>query len=544
MAKKQLETDGQYEEWFRKIQEASQKHELKHKQPAENSGEQKAENTGKSKKSWILPIIIFFLALIPRLLFLYSTNPQNAGFAWYGDVYHHWQIAYFSKTVGFFHGFLRLWDLKGMEYYWGLMHPLVLATIFTITGSVDIIIQRFLSIISGSFTAVFIFILVKRYFNIWAALAAGIWIAFFPVTLFSDTLGMQEQLGMFFLLAGIIVWPRHAILTGILWAFASMVRAEYWLFSLFLIFTAVFYRLKGHSSKKIAVLASYLVLILLYMKYLANYTNNPIYPIWWNYFATVAGQWIANASEPLDPNQLQAQWVARVFLLIGAVGMFLTFIKRPKYSLLFMLGFLNITFISFMFSVAAYAHGYFDRFLVDRLFSYPYVYLAVFLIIFFFSFLPNIFSKTKIAFYLVGFLIFVAALGLSQLSWNKINHYFEIAQRAYINDVRYAAVIAKYDREGNILFPADTPELTYVLVRNHKISGKRLIGSMFDPFYYAKPEDKLEDTEKKFFAWLKKEDIRIIVRTIKPEYLELFKKYPSRLKKLENYYGVEIYEVL
>jgi len=59
---------------------------------------------------------IFLLAALPRLFVIFFvTDPQNPGLGWYGDTFHHWQIAYLSKEIGFSQGFLRLWDFKGLE---------------------------------------------------------------------------------------------------------------------------------------------------------------------------------------------------------------------------------------------------------------------------------------------------------------------------------------------------------------------------------------------------------------------------------------------
>src|SRR5215207_3401390 len=92
---------------------------------------------------WIA-FLIFIAALALRLYSLFNiTNPQNSGVeGWYSDTYHHWQIAYLSNQIGFNEGFLRLWDLKGLEYFWGLMHPLIGSLLISITGSADIVIFR------------------------------------------------------------------------------------------------------------------------------------------------------------------------------------------------------------------------------------------------------------------------------------------------------------------------------------------------------------------------------------------------------------------
>ena len=100
------------------------------------------------KSSWpsinfLTAVILFLGAFIARLYFLFFvSDPNNPGAGWFGDAYHHWQIAYLTKTVGLSHGFLRLWDLKGMEFFWGILHPVLTMTAFTLTGSVSIAVER------------------------------------------------------------------------------------------------------------------------------------------------------------------------------------------------------------------------------------------------------------------------------------------------------------------------------------------------------------------------------------------------------------------
>ena len=162
------------------------------------------------KINWLevgIAAALFGLAFGVRLCFLLKNDPQNPGYGWYGDVYHHWQIAYLSKTIGFKTDFLRLWDLKGLEFFWGLLHPLVLIILFGITGSIDIIIPRLLAIFGGSLVIVFWYFLLKKCFGRLAGIMGALWATFMAVAWFSDTLGMQEQLGLPLLLGGILAWP-------------------------------------------------------------------------------------------------------------------------------------------------------------------------------------------------------------------------------------------------------------------------------------------------------------------------------------------------
>jgi len=163
-------------------------------------GHKEEEKQGWSKTLILVSILVFAIAFSSRMVFLFFfTDPHVVGTDWYGDVYHHWQIALLSKEVGFSHGFLRLWDLKGLEYYWGLMHPLVLILGFIVSGSIDILVPRMVSVIFSSLAISLLFLIITRYFNKKAGFAAAIFASFVPVALFSDTLGMQEPLGLFFL---------------------------------------------------------------------------------------------------------------------------------------------------------------------------------------------------------------------------------------------------------------------------------------------------------------------------------------------------------
>ena len=491
------------------------------------------------------PLILFLLAFGVRIAFMLLNDPQSPGYGWYGDVYHHWQIAYLSKAIGFKVGFLRLWDLKGMEFFWGLMHPLVLVILMTLTTSVNIIIPRLLSIFCGSMVVVFIYLLVRRNFGRLVAFVIGFWAVFFSVVLFSDALGMQEQLGLFFLFAGLLAWPSWGWLSGLLWAFGSMVRSEYWLFGVGLVVAGLFERRKKTTEKKVLMFIFYSIPIILYMKYMNNHTGNVIFPIYWNYLASFVGEWFSSVGEPLDKVQLLGQWVGRGFFGIGVIGCLVTFWKRPKDYLFYLLGFFNVTFIGFMFGFGAYIHGFFDRFWVDRLLAFPYLFLGIVFLLFFLGWLPNWFKKIKLPFLVVGIALTVAITGASQLAWGHIFKYLKAAQAPYQTELEIAEGIAKQIPEvGKILFPSGRPALTYALVYNHRLDGRRIIGDMYDPYYYAQEGEALSEIEEEMIEWLEREEIGLIIQGGKQEYFDLFKSQASHFKKLGESGNVSLYEFL
>ena len=62
----------------------------------------------RASESWInartlaIAAGVFLLAAVPRLVVIFFvTDPQNPGIGWYGDTFHHWQIAYLSMEIGF-----------------------------------------------------------------------------------------------------------------------------------------------------------------------------------------------------------------------------------------------------------------------------------------------------------------------------------------------------------------------------------------------------------------------------------------------------------
>lgn len=501
--------------------------ELIDSEPAKKDEAASNEKLELEKRDLIFAVAIFFMALIPRLVYVFIlSNPNFPG--WYTDVFHHWQIAYLTREIGFHQGFLRLWDFKGMEFFWGLLHPLVLVILFYLTGSMSIIIPRLLSIVGGSISIVLIFFIVRRFFGKNTALASAIFATFFPISLFSNTSGMQEELGMPLILLGIFLWPRNPILIGILFALASMVRAEYWLFAVGLIGAGII--LRRNLDKVLVLVFSYLVMILIYMKYLANYTGNYIYPIYWNFLANVKGVWSVDL--PIVGEKLLAKQISQGIFVFGIIGAILTLVKRPKHALFFLFGFGNIFFIGFMVGFGAYVKGYIPRFWVDRFYNWPYLFTATLIIILLFYYLPQKLGRLKNLAYGFAWIILICGILLSQLIWKPINYFMEPVAAMYNNEKSLAHAIATVYKEGKVLLPEDHVFITYFLAHDYGINGKKMVGQMFDPFYYfpdkKDPFNNWGEDREKVLNWLKDNDIRLIALTNKkPTYLGLIEREPK-----------------
>lgn len=503
------------------------------------------EEKGKKISRWsvLLALFILVLAFAPRLYYLFFVSgTQNAGAGWYGDTYHHWQIAYLTKTVGFKHGFLRLWDLKGMEYFWGILHPLVLVVLFTLTGSVDILVPRLLSVFCGSLSVVLLFLIVRRYFNFQSALASAILIALNPIGVFNDASGMQEPLGIVLLLAGIYLWPQKDFLTGILWALSGMVRAEFWLFGLGLVGAILI--LERNFNRKIGLSLGYGIPTLFYMKVLLDKTGNPIYPVWWSFLGNAVGRW--QAKVPLTQTQYLARFVFIAIFALSSVGILFVFRKKPRGWLLSLLGLGNFWFLGGFVGLTEYIKSYVHYFWVVRIFLLPYIFLGFALAVLFLEIVPKawpVFGRLKL-----GWIFVFLILAASQLSWRAIWYYFGPTIPIWENEVELAEQVAGYYKEGTILLPEYDPQFTYALVKLGGIKGENIEGQMFDVFYYL-DGDAFSDWLKnraRVLDWLKEDNIRLLVVDEKRHrYQELIAREPQFFKLLDknSNFCLEIYEV-
>src|SRR5258705_12675337 len=110
---------------------------------------------GPGSIGWRWIALVMAAASAPRFVYLFFfTDPENAGDP-FTDAYHHWQIAYLTQEVGLAQG--RLWDMRGWEYFWGALHPLVVGAAFFLGGSIDIVVARVVSLVFGAVAVGLIF---------------------------------------------------------------------------------------------------------------------------------------------------------------------------------------------------------------------------------------------------------------------------------------------------------------------------------------------------------------------------------------------------
>lgn len=483
--------------------------------------------------AWTLPLGLLLAAAVPRLVILFGfTDPQNPGVLWHSDTYHHWQIAYLSREIGFGQGLLRLWDFKGMEYFWGLLHPLLLATLFTLTGSVDILIPRLLGLAAGSASTVLLFLLARRHFGPQVGLAAFALAAFNPVALFHDTAGMQEPVAIALILAGLLAYPGRPFWAGVLLMLSGMTRAEFWLFGGALVAVALFKDLRRREKLLLALgwaLTSYL-----YMSYLLVHTGNPLYVLYWNFLGNAAGDWLPQVPQ-WGPGLGLA--LARLVLLgaaLAAAGGALWVLRtRPPGYLLLLLLLGSVGFTGASFSLTQLHVNVTPRLFLDRYLLLPYLGLGLLLALGLFRWLPRRLPGEEWRH--AGWVTLLALLALSQWSWKVIDHHYQPSRRAWEAHRAAAAEIASHYREGTVSIPEDQPWLTYLLVREHGIGACCLQGQKYDAFAYL-PEDpfaRWEETRPAVLNWLSEHRIRLLVfYDWKASYREMIRREPGIFREL------------
>lgn len=463
---------------------------------------------------WTIMVLVFFflLAFIPRMYFIFRVSlPDNPGAGWFGDAYHHWQIAYLSKEIGFSKSFLRLWDLKGMEYFWGLSHPLFTIIAFMLTGSHSVAVERSMTALFGSVSVALIFLAAKRFWNTNVGVAAALLAALNPVGVFNDGTGMVEPLGIPFLLLGVYLWPKKPFWTGLSFFVALMARGEYWVFSIFLVGAMLVLVKKIKTDAKFLLCLGFFIPLLAYMKYLLDYTGNAAYPFYWNYVANIFGTW--QLKPELTSSDILAKYQFLAIFIVSSLLSLLVIKKKPKGMFLYLLGLGNWVFLGATFGLGAYIKSYMSYVWYVRFMILPYAFLGIALSIFLFYTIPNIKYLKILDKIKLNWLILLTVLVVSQGTWIFIWKKYATTIPNWNLAVRLAKGIADQYKGGGLLLMDGNPEITYALVQKFGVKGKFIVGEMFDPYYYFTEEDPYSNWGENrlvVLKWIKDNDIRTI----------------------------------
>lgn len=463
---------------------------------------------------WSWTVALAVGAALPRLFYLFVlTDPENPGIRRYGDVWHHWQIAYLTKEIGLSApGGPRLWDLKGLDYFWGMLHPLLMVAVFEVTGSIDIVLNRLVSITFGVVVVVLLFHICRRYWGTHAALGAALIAILLPTSVMNDASGMLEPLGVALCLAGLWVWPRRGgFWAGLAFGLATMARAEAWIFSLGMV-VAAHLRREGWRQR-LPLLAGFALVMIVYMKVLQDKTGNAFYPLWWNFFANAVGKW---EFAPVSASQAGIKPVLGALLIAAAIGLAWSVVKKPSSYMLLTFGFGYWVFVAGMLGFTSYLASWVWWMPITRVFAFPYVFAGVLLAVALLFWAPRRFGQRVLPIAWTG--IGVALLA-SQLAWVPIAQVFgptEVFWRQVkAESVQLGAWYNQPPYAGHALaVPADRPDITYGLARFGGVEGKHLVSEMYDPFAYLPSGYRYEDHQSEVTmlveCWLSDTDTRLL----------------------------------
>lgn len=447
--------------------------------PTEEEEDRRLERSGpgpdfeaKAHRSlhWGWTAAVAGLAAIPRLVYLFVfTNPENAGHG-FTDAYHHWQIAYLTKEIGLSQG-PRLWDLKGWEYFWGAIHPLMMDILFFATGSADIVIARLMSLAFGSLSVVLIFHLCHRYWGTSVAMAAGAFAALAPASIFNDVAGLPEPIAIALVLLGIWLTPGRSFWAGVAWALAAMARVEAWLFGAGLVVAWLWGKRYPHPRWPLVV--GWALVMAIYAKFLLDQTGNPIYPLYVIVrsvaFGSETGTGVMAGHDVLGLPLLGA-------ILVSGAGVAWSLWKRPPSYLLLVYG----------FGYSAYSFTFFR---VDdwkeRRFEFPMDFAAVLAAVLLLKMLPERLRSAAP----LGWSVAAACLIVVQVFWIPIQTAYSATEAGFQDQVQMGRTIgAVYNRPeyrgGVLTVPGDAPTLVYTMVHYGGVPGARISSEFYDPFYY------------------------------------------------------------
>ncbi len=419
-------------------------------------------------KLFILAIAVAGLSI--RLVALFWITPVD--FRW--ESYHFWQIAYYSLKVGFGQG--RLWDLGGLEYFWGPLPILTQSLLLGVFNTTTILVIRILNTILGTATAVVGYFVARNYFNEVAGFVAGALIAVNPILVFNSTIGMSETMGLFFLVLALAMYRTRPILVGVLLGMASLSRIELWLISIGIIFS--YFLFEKQSSKLVFSLIGWLAVMAPYFLHIRGATGDPFYAFYWNFIGNIAGVWTPWYVDPA------LRGIFTLVLIASTAGLVILLwanwrkLRIKSYILyVVMLGFL--VYHGLVYTLGGLAP------LFERFFVMDLTILSILA--------GSMLSRSK-ASTLLGVCL-IALIAASNVA--AVPYYVEL-QRSITDLWGVADRIGSQYNGGTIL--SDMPMITYRLIDRWGVSYKEILGTLYIP--YGDPRAVLEWIHTTTSSWL------------------------------------------
>jgi Dolichyl-phosphate-mannose-protein mannosyltransferase len=387
-----------------------------------------------------------------------------------------------------------------------------MVAVFDLTGSIDIVLDRLVSIAFGVLVVVLLFHICRRFWGTHVALGAALIAILLPTGVMNDASGMLEPLGVALCLVGLWAWPRRGgFWAGLAFGLATMARAEAWIFSFGMV-VAAFLRKQGWQQR-VPLVAGFAGVMLVYMKVLQDQTGNAIYPLWWNFFANAVGKW---EPIPISAGQASVRPVLGALLVASVAGLSWSLWKRPASYMFLAFGFGYWVFVAGMLGFTSYLASWVWWMPVTRVFAFPYVFAGALLAVVLLWWVPRRFGRRT---YPYAWAAIATAILVSQLAWIPIANVFgpsEVQWRVVqAESVQLGAWYNQAPYAGHALaVPPERPDITYGLARFGGVDGRHLVSEMYDPFAYLPSGYRYQDHQSTVTTlvecWLGDTDTRLI----------------------------------
>ncbi len=457
---------------------------------------------------WALLLALGAVALRVSYFIVGTDDPHFTG--WYTDSFHHWQIAYLTKEIGVSHG--RLWDLGGVEYFWGFIPTVLDALLLAVSFTATLWPLQLLNVAAGSAAVGALYLVGRRYWSHRVGLIVALFFAVNPVSIFTDVSGMQEPVALLFLSLALYWFLDRPVRAGLLLGLAAASRPDYWAFSFAILGSAALI-LGGLRWRppflRLGVISPYLrgyaVVLVPYMLHLwfvigdpsTPWWARPFYPLYWNFLGNASGQWLADI-QPTE-HQLGVQAIARILLIVALAGQAITLRSRPRGWPVLVAGLWGATLIGFMLGISKYILAYLDRFWIDRIMLLLYLLVAVLLALAL-TWLERTAGVRRLA---SGTALGAVAVLALNFLWIPTIYYRDQIRPGYERNLAFGAQVASLAREGTVIVPGAAVHLTYALVQ-HGVGAQRLLSANYHPDYTP-------EAPEEFLAWLRRFDVRWMV---------------------------------
>lgn len=461
----------------------------------------------KIQNKWVLSVLI--LAFLARLYALWMMPID-----WNWDSYHHWQISYFTLNIGLEQG--RMWDLRGMEYLWGMVPHLIEALLLWIFRTSSLLPFRIFNLIMGSFSAVLVYLIGQEEFGWKSGILSGIIVAVGSSYVAFDITGLQDAFATFCILLSIYLSKKRPSISGIFLGIGCQSRIEYWgISTLYFIFMLIYRIPKQKKIKRLdffyAKFLGWFITMSLFGVFLYSRTKNPIYPFYWSIYNVIGGFRGPSAGQPFLGliitkivnlfSPASGYFLPKLFFIITAIISSYLYLKSVKdkkdvKNIDFYITLLSFFIFRSVFFVAGGVKWLiipFERLILIRVFQVD-IALGLILLI----------SHGMILFKNYQKLLTIIIIFLIPLSCYNIGDYSKFQESQKANFDAADTLISIWD-EGTIT--CDNPNMVYRFI-NAGVPTKNIISNLYSPFYYSSTP-----SVGQFIDWFINNNITYIVYT-------------------------------